>query len=305
MVQVKALAPDMTIFFVKCNRKSLSQLTESMTESARDQALADIDEAMADASATSQANVKSSTMPKLFEQLCDAGYLSYESEEKSNESDKKASTVLESTHPKSNLIEDFSLFPCFLLFVRQVLQYHLLAATTVLHDAHTRVLSLFITTAFDMARDMIITPRRLEYAREKEEELYLALMDSANRKQEEIREEIHITILTISQSVVDEAEKLEFKEVCLTPNEELVNPKDLEYCTQMIRELVLGRINKSVAAKMIRSVEYLRDSFVGTLRRCIESLERMDKDHVWESAESATSSLKHVSNGDMLYSSSY
>ena len=38
-----------------------------------------------------------------------------------------------------------------------------------------------------MARDISITPKRVSYARAKEDELFRSLMDIANRKQEEIK----------------------------------------------------------------------------------------------------------------------
>lgn len=240
---------------------------------------------------------------KIYEQLCDIGYLTPDLTDKKdtvdNHEDKSSlRAIVDSVRPKSTMIENFSLFPCFLLFVRQVLQYHLVTASSALNEAHSRVLSLFITTAFDMARDMIITPRRLEYAREKEEELFKALMETASRKQDEMKEVIHNTITTLSPQILKEVGLLEFKNIDLTSDEELVNLKDLDNCISQIQELVMGRINKAVAGNLISSVEYLRESFVGTLQRCINSLEKMDLEGSWtkdDSCTSATSALKHVS----------
>lgn len=233
---------------------------------------------------------------RLFEQLCELKYLSLETE-KTPESNEQStnSSILMATRPKSNLIEDFSLFPCFLLFVRQVLQYNVVWAATVLNEAHVRVLGMFITTAFDMARDMVITPRRLDYAREKEQDLFKALMDSASRKQEEIRDLIHSAISSLTPDVLKEVEELKFEGIKLINNDELANPKDLQYCTTVIQELVLARINNSVAQGLISSVRYLQDNFVGTLKRCIESLEHMDAEESHENGETATASLKRVS----------
>lgn len=284
LLQIKALAPDMPMFFVKCSRKT-PQLTESMTESEQHQVVYEFTEART----------------KIYEQLCDIGYLAPDPLETKKEGpdfveEMSSRAILDSVRPKSTLIENFSLFPCFLLFVRQVLQYHLVAASSALNEAHHRVLSLFITTAFDMARDMIITPRRLQYAREKEEELFNALMDTASRKQDEIKEVIHKTITTLSPQILKEVETLEFKGVLLTDDEELQSVKDLDTCIIQIQELVLGRINKAVAGNLISSVEYLRESFVGTLQRCIDSLEKMDSEVTWsKDDQSATTALKQVS----------
>ena len=49
------------------------------------------------------------------------------------------------------------------------------------------IAGMFINSAFDMARDISITPKRVSYARAKEDELFRSLMDIANRKQEEIK----------------------------------------------------------------------------------------------------------------------
>lgn len=273
-----------------------------MTESGRNDAIQAMDQGVVNGElkVKVQTNTSSSvSKTRLFEQLCELKYLSLEEdnncETPDDNSHRTNNSILMATRPKSNLIEDFSLFPCFLLFVRQVLQYNVVSAATVLNEAHVRVLGMFITTAFDMARDMVITPRRLDYAREKEEDLYKALMESASRKQEEIKDLIHSTISTLSPEILKEVEDLNFEGIKVSSDGELANPKDLQYCSTVIQELVLARINNSVAQGLISSVKYLQDNFIGTLKRCIESLEKMDREGVYENGESATSSLRHVS----------
>lgn len=297
--QVKAMAPDMAVFFVKCNRNASAELTDSMTESGRNYVIETMEQRRADVN--QDPNIKTGSIPgktKIFEQLCELGYLSLENEETKLQANEQSTnnSMLTAIRPKSNLIEDFKLFPCFLLFVRQVLKYNVVSAATVLNEAHVRVLGMFITTAFDMARDMVVTPRRLDYAREKEEDLFNALMESASRKQEEIKDLIHNTITSLSPEILDEVEHRTFEGVKVLPNGELSNPKDLQYCVTVIQELVLARINNSVAEGLISSVKYLQENFVGTLKRCIECLEKIDRDGVYENGESATSSLRHVSS---------
>jgi len=52
------------------------------------------------------------------------------------------------------------------------------------------------------------------------------------------------------------------------------------------------RLNQAVANKLISSVDYLRESFVGTLERCLNSLE---KSHMDSSVHNITSNhLKQV-----------
>ena len=70
---------------------------------------------------------------------------------------------------------------------------------------------MFIYTAFDMQRDMMITPRRLEFAKEKETELYASLMDIALKKQEDIRRMIGETISDMRPDLLNKAAEFEFK----------------------------------------------------------------------------------------------
>ena len=64
--------------------------------------------------------------------------------------------------------------------------------------------------AFDMQRDLQITPRRLEYTREKEGELFTSLMAIANRKQEEMKEMIVETLGSMKEQLLEDAANLEF-----------------------------------------------------------------------------------------------
>lgn len=61
-----------------------------------------------------------------------------------------------------------------------------------------------------MQRDLQITPRRLEYTREKEGELFTSLMAIANRKQEEMKEMIVETLGSMKEKLLEDAANLEF-----------------------------------------------------------------------------------------------
>jgi receptor-interacting serine/threonine-protein kinase 5 len=63
------------------------------------------------------------------------------------------------------------------------------------------MLSNFILSAFDWARQVQVTPLRLEYVKQKEYELFNRLLAFANKKQEEIR-------VLISQTMVEMREEL-------------------------------------------------------------------------------------------------
>ncbi|XP_049713939.1 dual serine/threonine and tyrosine protein kinase isoform X3 [Elephas maximus indicus] len=156
----------------------------------------------------------------------------------------------------------------------QVLQTHLVDVAKALNLVHCRCLDIFINQAFDMQRDLQITPKRLEYTRKKENELYESLMNIANRKQEEMKDMIVETLNTMKEELLDDAANMEFKDVIVPENGEPVGTREIKCCIRQIQELIISRLNQAVANKLISSVDYLRESFVGTLERCLQSLEK-------------------------------
>uniref|UniRef100_S4RUW2 Dual serine/threonine and tyrosine protein kinase n=1 Tax=Petromyzon marinus TaxID=7757 RepID=S4RUW2_PETMA len=178
-------------------------------------------------------------------------------------------------------------------FSRLALHARLVEATGVLGGVHARGLDLFISHAFDMARDLQITPRRLQYTRAKEEELYASLLEIANEKQEEIRQMIVDTLDSMRKQLLEEAATTEFADVPVS-NGEPGSGRGVQRCSKHIQELVLNRLKEAVASKLIASVDYLRESFVGTLARCLDSLEKSGGD---VTSNSLTSShLKQILN---------
>lgn len=159
-------------------------------------------------------------------------------------------------------------------FARQVLQNQQVEAATLLNTIHCRCLDLFIIQAFDMQRDLQITPRRLEYTREKEGELFCSLMAIANRKQEEMKEMIVETLSSMKEQLLEDAQNLDFTDIIMSSNGEPVSSKDIKVCISQIQDLIVNRLNQAVANKLTNSVDYLRESFVGTLERCLGSLEK-------------------------------
>lgn len=196
-----------------------------------------------------------------------------------------------------------------------------------------------------MQRDLQITPRRLEYTREKEGELFTSLMTIANRKQEEMKDMIVETLGSMKEQLLEDAANLEFTgqwwrtrwdqdqdqeelrasevlasspllpyvstlnwsrvdsaslshlaDVIVTTNGDPVTSKEIKSCIHQIQDLIVVRLNQAVANKLTSSVDYLRESFVGTLERCLSSLE---KSHIESSVHNITSNhLKQVSGGE-------
>ena len=262
MSSIQAVDPDYTIFFARCNRK-----TQDSTESDRE---------------FISGTLNDSNNDKIFEQLCDIGFLSSEILEDTPPAD-DGNLIMKKSEitrlkPKSKLMSGISKFSEFEDYLHDVLHYELLVGASILNVHHSCVLGMFIATAYDLQRDMIITPKRLEYAKKKEEELFNAMMDSASRKQEEIKSEIRQTITFLTPKLVEEAAAMEFVGVELTDSDELVNSSDIAKCTYQVQDLLLKQLNKSLALKLISSVRYLKESFLGTLQRCIESLESFDQE---------------------------
>ncbi|OWK52977.1 Dual serine/threonine and tyrosine protein kinase [Lonchura striata] len=111
----------------------------------------------------------------------------------------------------SMLVEQLEKLRLLSSFSRQVLQQHLVEAATRLSEVHGRCLNIFINQAFDMQRDLQITPKRLQYTRRKENELYESLMGIANRKQEEMKDMIVDTLGNMKEELLEDAASMEFR----------------------------------------------------------------------------------------------
>ncbi|XP_063307519.1 dual serine/threonine and tyrosine protein kinase [Pelobates fuscus] len=192
----------------------------------------------------------------------------------------------------SILVEQFEKFRQLSTFSRQVLQMHLVDAAMVLNMVHSRCLDLFINKAFDLRRDLQITPKRLEYTRQKESELYESLMRISDRKQEELKDMIVETLNSMREQLLDDAANMEFRDITIPQNGEPIGAQEVKCCIFQIKELIISRLNQAVVNKLISSVDYLRESFVGTLERCLRSLEKSQQ----ESASVTSNHLKQILN---------
>lgn len=71
------------------------------------------------------------------------------------------------------------------------------------------------------------------------------------------------------------------------------NARDLRKITTTIQEFVLNRVNETIAHKLLDSINLLHDNYVGTLTRCLFSLEN-NGDNEDESESSASKALQEV-----------
>lgn len=77
-------------------------------------------------------------------------------------------TDSDSYYTDSELLENFDNFQVFAAFAHGVLQRHLVSVVSLMNVVHVRCVDMMITTAHSMARDVLCTPTRLKFAREKE-----------------------------------------------------------------------------------------------------------------------------------------
>lgn len=159
-------------------------------------------------------------------------------------------------------------------------QVSLIKAATLLRELHARFLRTFVLSAFDLTWDMITTPKRFEYAKQKELELYNSLMTIANLKQDEIKlmikDTINYIIEVILQSMESSGSHSDSTDTSLLDQsiENISSRSELQVYRKDIQESVLQQLNAAIASKLVGSVESLRNSYVGTLERCLASLEQ-------------------------------
>ncbi|XP_043285538.1 dual serine/threonine and tyrosine protein kinase-like isoform X2 [Venturia canescens] len=192
----------------------------------------------------------------------------------------------------SELVGSFKKTDRILYFVRCSLQTYLVNSSNLLNDVHTFSLRKFILSAFDMAREIQITPRRIQYAQQKENELYASLMDVVSKNQEELTDLIH----NIIQEMIDDLQSndvdtCEFATSLLSDNETPEWNTTVRTATAEVQRMVLGHLSERVASQIVRSVDCLRETFVGTLERCLLSLE---KSYEQDASPLASDALKQI-----------
>lgn len=156
-------------------------------------------------------------------------------------------------------------------------QVSLIKAATLLRELHARFLRTFVLSAFDLTWDMITTPKRFEYAKQKELELFNSLMNVANSKQDEINLMIKDVINSIKAKIRKTfgfyKSEEEMSSNSTDSMENISTRNELQLYRQEIQECVLQMLNASIASNLVGSVESLKNSYVGTLERCLTSLE--------------------------------
>lgn len=152
-----------------------------------------------------------------------------------------------------------------LTFIRNMAKYYLIRPAKILNTFHSQMLDKSIDFAFELIRDLSITPRRVEYVRQKEFQLYFQLRQIVSKNQSEIQSIIESAKIDLHDSLLSLAESYEI-------STNLTNAQ-IKLIKRSIQELVLLRIKTHTAEKLNKSIQILRESFVGTLLRCLSCLE--------------------------------
>ncbi|KOC66405.1 Dual serine/threonine and tyrosine protein kinase [Habropoda laboriosa] len=174
----------------------------------------------------------------------------------------------------SDLIDSCKKTDRILYFVHECLQTYLINASTYLNEVHSSSLRKFILSAFDMARKIQITPKRIQYAQQKENELYASLMKIVNENQEELTELIQTIIQDMKNAVLSSNNDMRsHRNIYFNGTERAEWSATVRAATSEIQRLVLGRLSEKVVKELVNSVNCLRETFVGTLQRCLLSLE--------------------------------
>lgn len=162
----------------------------------------------------------------------------------------------------------------------------------------------FILSAYDMAREIQITPKRICYAQEVELKLNNTLMKIASDKQEEISKIIQKTLNEMKSNVAEVLEEYHYggAYLYLILNKTLNSlsetgtvriPKPtVKVATLEIQQIILKKLSKSVAQQLVQSVGCLQESFTGTLQRCLECLEK--NCHEFEGNLLASDAVKQI-----------
>lgn len=190
----------------------------------------------------------------------------------------------------SDLVDSCKKMDRVLHFTRACLQSYLINASTYLNEIHTASLRKFILSAFDMARKIQITPRRIQYAQQKENELYASLMKVVNEQQMELTELIQCIIQEMKDDILESTSDI-FQYQTFNNSEQTEWTVTVRVATSEVQRFVLGRLGEKVAKELVNSVNCLRETFVGTLQRCLISLE---KTYEHDSSLLASDALKQI-----------
>lgn len=297
ILDLRSCAPEYPLLFVDCclkyrtfNRLSVrksvdySSSDSQSPEDCEDDSAYDTDEVGAKGGHRPQRNpgrAETYRQVSLMAQLKNLGFLNDVGQEFKAE-----------PHRVSSRFENIHNGPGVVQSIHHMLQWYLVEAASYLHKLHLKCMNMFIMTAFDMQRDILITPKRIEFARKREAELYDSLKGLAEERQVQISVMIRETVENMEDELVEEAVKCDLRDIEESQEVEGISQsKAVKQCTHCIKELVLTRLRAAVVERLVSSVDHLQDSYLGTLERCLQSLETEE-----DKESSASHALQKILN---------
>lgn len=207
----------------------------------------------------------------LFHQLVSLGYLQLQSP-------KKCSSVSQNNFEdhtyRTDFIGSISNLDSLVSFIRRCFQSYSIEAANLLSEVISQCLQQFILSAYDMAREIQITPLRIQYAQEKEAELYQNLIFIASQNQKELKSLIENTLMERRSGLLEKARTYTYSGVTVSESARVRTQQELCVATSEIHNLVWGELSEAIASRLVNSVHCFREIYFGTLRRCLESLEK-------------------------------
>ena len=149
-------------------------------------------------------------------------------------------------------------------FINNILKEHVLEGTLSLCEVHNNSLRKLISNAFDLSREIDITPKRLKYVRETESKLYANLLRLISDKEKDLA----LLIASIIQNMMNEIQNAFF------------NKSDVE-------KLAIKLLTTKVVQTFLNSVNVFHESVIGTLLRCLRKLEEYSEINENHSASDA------------------
>ena len=158
-------------------------------------------------------------------------------------------------------------------FLSQNLNHWLLCAASLLRRSHIVCLTSFIHLAFEMSRDVQSTPKKIEYVRVQEGNLFADLMALASSNQAELRKKVDTLLGSLTPTLRQEAAEFSFTDLALPDDEVVHSGHTLRRCTEQVKAFVMERLSASMADQLAASVDHMKENMLGTLRRCVQALE--------------------------------
>lgn len=159
-------------------------------------------------------------------------------------------------------------------FVGKRLGAHLMKVAKMLHVIHKRVLTFVINVSFELKRDLMVTPTKIDFVKREESALYKDLLQKTKIKEKDVTQAVKDVQSEVTAIIPDLVDGFIFDSVEISDDGRVSSMADLKKCTEQIHELVLGTLNERLVARLTELLSGLKELYTGVLVRCLEKLEQ-------------------------------